>query len=124
MHVRVERRLIADYLDLHPIRETDLAAQTSSSDRLIGRVTAGGVGQQEELLRIDEVEQRLFRAIKIYSAHGDRDHLRPRSVDSSPGLLPASVLSRTNDEAGLEFSPRNNQRIHADIVNGLTVVNA
>ena len=62
LHIRIERRLVADDLDLHPVREAHLAAQPRGANRLVGGVAAGRIGQQEVALRIDEVEQRLARS--------------------------------------------------------------
>jgi hypothetical protein len=58
LHVGIERGLIADDFDLDPVGEADLAAEARRADGLVGGVAAGGVGQQEEALGIDEVEQR------------------------------------------------------------------
>src|SRR5262249_47139865 len=70
------------------------------------------------LLRIDEVEQRFLAAIKIHSTHGNRDHLRARSFYRPARLFPAAVFAGADDEARLELTSGNDERIHGFIVNG------
>ena len=65
LNVWVERGLVADDLDLDPVGEADLAAKARGADGLVGGEAAGGVGQKEETLGIDEVEQRLGGAVEV-----------------------------------------------------------
>jgi hypothetical protein len=48
-----ERALVADHLELHPVREPRLAPEPRRANRVVRRVTAGGVRQQEVLRRVD-----------------------------------------------------------------------
>ena len=57
LDVGVEGGLVADDLDLDPVGEADLAAKARGADGFLGGVAAGGVGQEEVALRVDEVEQ-------------------------------------------------------------------
>ena len=104
LNVRVERGLVADDLDLDPVGEADLAAEARGADGLVGGEAAGGVGQKEEALGIDEVEQRLAAAVEVDAAHGDGDHLRAGGFDGGPGLGAVLVLPCSNNEARLETS--------------------
>ena len=98
LHVGKQRLLVADDLDLHPVGEPDLATQTRGANGFVGGVAAGGVGQQEILLRIDEVEQRFFAAIEVDAAHRDGDHLGAAGRDGARRLLPRLVFARADDQ--------------------------
>ena len=45
-----ERPLVADDLELHPIRQAGFASQPRRANRVVGRVAAGGVRQDEDAL--------------------------------------------------------------------------
>ena len=94
LHVGIERGLVADDLDLHPVGEADFAAQAGGADGIVGGVAAGGVGQQKILLGIDEVEQRFLAAVEVHAADGDGDHLGAAGFDGARGLLARLVLAR------------------------------
>ncbi len=102
LHVGIEGLLVADDLDLDPVGEADFAAETRGADGFVGGVAAGGVGQEEVALGIDEVEQRLFAAVEIDAADGDGDHLGAGGFDGARGFLSGLVLARADDEARAE----------------------
>ena len=102
LNVGVEGGLVADDFDLDPVGEADLAAEARGADGLVGGEAAGGVGQQEIALGIDEVEQRLAGAVEVDAAHGDGDHLRAGGLDGGLGLRAVLVFPCSNNEARLE----------------------
>src|SRR5580704_1126115 len=65
LHVWIERGLVADYFELHPVGKADFSAEAGGADGFIGGVAAGGVGQEEILLGIDVVEQGFFAAVEV-----------------------------------------------------------
>ena len=76
-----ERALVADDLELHPVGQPRLAAEPRRPDRLVCRVAAGGVRQDEDPLGVDVVEQRLAAAVGDVHApdrHGDHVGARGR----------------------------------------------
>ena len=114
LNVGIERCLVADDFDLDPVGEADLAAEARGADGLVGGEAAGGVGQQEVALGIDEVEQRLAGAVEVDAAHGDGDHLRAGGLDGGLGLRAVLVLPCSNDETRLKGAACNDERFHED----------
>src|SRR5208283_2781401 len=102
LHVWVERGLIADHFELHPVGESDFAAEARSTDRFVGRKATGGVGKQEISLGIDVVEQRFLAAVQVDAPYGDGDHVGSASLKSAGGFLEGFVFSRTDDQARAE----------------------
>ena len=85
--------LIADHFQLHPVRQPDLAAQASGANGFIGRITGGGVGQKEEFLPIDMIEQGLLGAVgQVHSSHGDRHHFSPGGLVAARHFLKTTVF--------------------------------
>ena len=57
--------------------------------RFVGGIAPGGVGQQEVLRRVDEVEERFLRAVRnIHAPHGDGDHLGAGRLAFLAGRIP------------------------------------
>ena len=102
LDIRVERSLVADDFELYPVRDADLAAEAGGADGFVGGIAAGGVGQQEIFLGIDVVEQRLFTAVEVDAADGDRDHVGSAGLEGAGRFLEGFVFSRTDDQAGAE----------------------
>ena len=79
--VRKERSLVADDLQLHPVREPRRPAQPGGADRLVGGVAAGRVRQQRVAVGVDVVEQRgAVAGVEIDAANRHRHHLGPGGV--------------------------------------------
>ena len=101
-HVREQRLLVAEHLELHQLVAVEqFARQPAGAHRVVGGVAAGGVGQDGVLRRRQDIEQvRLVRVLAdVRAADRDRDDLRAggfggRRVSSKSLNLPVPVSRR------------------------------
>ncbi len=70
--------------------------------RLVGRVAAGGVGQQEILTGIDVIEQRFFAAVKVHAANRYGHYFGAAGFEGARGFLKGSVFASPNQQPGLK----------------------
>jgi hypothetical protein len=114
-----QRALVADDLQLHPVAHARRPAQPRVADRLLGRVAAGRVRQQEEPLRVEVVEDALLlRAVQVHAPHGDRHHLGARRLDGAHHLLVRAVLARADDQPRAELAPAMTRRVQLTAASG------
>ena len=83
----------------------------------LGGVAAGGVRHEEVLFRVDEVEQRLFRAVEVDAADGNGDHFGAGDFNAGGGFRAVLVLACTDDEAGTEGAACDDEVVHRVILN-------
>ena len=117
LHIGIERCLIPNHFQLHPIRQSNFAPQPRRADRLIRGVASRSIGQQKIFLGIDVVQQRLFTAIQIDAPHRDRHHLRSTGFERPRVFLKRFVLPRPDNQPRPKFPPSNDQCVcHGSIV--------
>src|SRR5690606_30279910 len=76
-HVGQQRPLVPDHLELHPIVQPGRAGQPRVAHRLLHRVAARRVGEDEDPLGIQVIEDPLLLGpVEVHAAHRDRHHLR------------------------------------------------
>src|SRR5207249_3746775 len=81
-------------------------------ERVLGRVTAGCVGEEVEALRVHVVPDRVrVVAVELHPPHGDRDHVGPARRVTAGHLLGGAVLSGAHDEPGGELAASDDQGI-------------
>jgi hypothetical protein len=119
--VGVQRLLVPDHLQLDPVAEAGLAPEAGGPHRLVGRVARGGVGQDEEPLRVDVVEEVLGAAgLQVHAADGHRHHLGPGRLVSVLHDLEARVLAGADDEARSELTSGEDEGVGAHVLDGST----
>ncbi len=102
--------LVADDFEFDPIGKADFPAETGGADGFVGGVAGGGVGQDENFVAIDVVEQRFFGAVgEIDAAHRDGDHVCARGSVSAGHFLKAAIFAAANDEAGAKRAARDDE---------------
>ena len=102
--------LIADDFEFDPVGEADFPAKARGADGFFGGVAGGGVGQDENFVAVDVVEQRFFRAVsEIYAAHRDGDHVCARGGVSAGHFLEAAIFAGANDKAGAKRAARDDE---------------
>ena len=82
-----ERPFVADHLELHPVRQADFAAEPRGADRLLGRVAAGGIRQDEDARLVD-----LSRAAIRRRARSDSTRRTATVTISVPDARCASAM--------------------------------
>jgi hypothetical protein len=95
--IRIQRLLIADDFDFHPVGKPDFAPQARRADGIVGGVAAGRVRQQKIFFGIDEVKKRFLRAVKIDAADSDRDHLGAAGLQGLRGFFAGLVFPSTHN---------------------------
>src|SRR5579859_3935701 len=101
--VREQGFLVADHFELHEVIEACLAGEARVPHRLVGGVAARGVGEQEEPLGIQILQDAAAgRAIEIHAPDRDGDDVRPRRFDGADHGLVVPVLAGTDHQAGAE----------------------
>jgi hypothetical protein len=94
-----KRLLVADHFQLHPFRKPDFAPEPRRAHRLVRRVAAGRIRQDEYFFAINVIEQRFFRAIgQVHAPDGHRDHIRARSRVRSRHFLKAAIFPGAHDQ--------------------------
>ena len=84
-----------------------VARQHGGTNGVVGRVAAGGVGQDEDFRAIDIIEQRFLGAVgQVDAAHGDGDHFGASGLVASLHFLEAAILSGAHDKAGVKLPAR------------------
>ena len=108
--VREKSLLIADDFELDPVGEADFASEACGANGFVGRVTGGGVGQDEHFFAVDEIEERFFRAIgKVDAANRDGDHVRAGGGVSARHLRKRAILASAHDQPGTKRAARNDK---------------
>src|SRR5437773_1815145 len=111
--VGIERFLVADHFELHPVRQASFAPEPRGPYGILGRVTAGSVRQDEDPGRIDVIEQRLLRAVRdVDPSHGDGDDIGARGLVRVRHDGIRRVLAGADDETGGERSAGDCKGIH------------
>ena len=83
----------------NPTSRPSRAARIASS----GRVAAGGIWQNKNLLAVDVVEQRFLRLVcKVHAPHRDGHHIRARSSVRPRHLLKAAIFPGSHDKPRLK----------------------
>jgi hypothetical protein len=99
--------LVPDDFEFDPVGEADFPAEARGADGFVCGVAGGGVGQDEDFVAVDVVEERLFGAVgEIDAANRDRDHVGARSFVSAGHFLEAAIFTGANDEAGAKCAAR------------------
>ena len=110
---------VAHDLDLDKITAADFAAQPRNAHCLVCVARARGVGQQGHAL--GDVIQNVGRATLVRAAQRKRDDLRARVVHSGVDQI-ERILARTQNKAGGEFMPAQNQLVfHVELSPFLSV---
>ena len=106
--VREKRLLIPDDFELHPVRESDFAAQARRSDCLFGGVASGGIGEQKIFVAIYVVKQRLFAAVgQIHTPHCYGDNFSARSLMRPAHLAETAIFSRAYNQPRMKCAAGN-----------------
>lgn len=104
--------LVPDHLQLHPVPAPQLAGQAGGADGLVGGVAAGGVGQQQVPLGIDEVQQRALAPLaQIHPAQGHGDHLGARGLQGGGHGRKVRIFARAQEQARAEGAAGDGERL-------------
>ena len=101
-----ERPFVAYHFELHPGRVEHFSREHRGPYSLLGRITAGGVGEELVFFRVYVIQQRLFRTvIEVHAPDGDRYHIRPGCRERLGHKLESLVLTRAQNQTRGESSP-------------------
>ncbi len=110
--IREKGLLVADDFEFHPVGEADFTGQTGGANSLVGGVATCGVGQDEHLFAVDEVQQGFFGAVgEIHAADRDGDHIGARGRVGACHFGKTPILAGSHNQAGMEGAAGNNQLI-------------
>ncbi|MPN19399.1 hypothetical protein SDC9_166768 [bioreactor metagenome] len=102
-HVWEEVGRVAEHFQLaQRMAVEQFPRQAQGTYRILGGITAGGVGQDGESRRRNGIEQVGLAGVlaDIHAAHGDSDDLGPRGVDGGARLGEILVLAGADQQAG------------------------
>src|SRR5207253_9610039 len=108
--------LIANDLNLHPIRQANLPPQPRCPNRLVRGIAPGGIWQQKVLFRVNIIQKRLFTTIQVDPANGHGNHFGVAGLERASSFLKRFVLSCPYYEAGTELAPRNDEWISHKLI--------
>src|SRR6185503_4421995 len=94
---------IADHLELHEVIHAELAREMQRANRVVGRVAARGVRQEDVLLAIDRVEDGLLLR-QIHTAQRDGHDLGARRSECRARLVVRLVLAGADDDPRRQLS--------------------
>ena len=103
----MQRALVTNDLELHPVGQADLTSHASRADRLVRRIATGRIRKQEVLVGINVVEQRFLAAVEVHATHSHGHHLRTARLDGPRGFGKGLVFSSSDDQAGAELTAGN-----------------
>jgi hypothetical protein len=90
---------VADHLELDPVPAAQLARQPGGAHRLVGRVAAGGVGQQQVALLVDLIEQIVLAAlVEVHPPQRHGHHLGAGDLERAQHGRRVAVLPSPQDQ--------------------------
>ena len=101
--VRQQGAVVADHLELDPVRPERLAGELGGEDGVAGGEAARGIGKDGVAIGVDVVEEALAAVVvEALSPDGDRDDLAGGGVEGAAHDVEVGVLPRARDEPGAE----------------------
>jgi hypothetical protein len=103
---------IRDHLELDPVGKPPGARQPRHPHRLLRRLGAGGVREEQHLLG-EERGDVLARGVEVDAAHRDRDHLAAGRLDGVAHALERVVLAGAEDQPRPKRPARDRELVHS-----------
>ena len=104
-------------LEFQPGSPERLTGEFGGEDRLLGRAHAGGVRQDEVLLRVERGEDAVVLGAEAHALDRHRHHLGAGSVEHGAELRGGGVLARAREEARSEGAVGDTERRHRSLHN-------
>ena len=112
--VGLQRVVVADHLELDPVRAEQLARHLRGGDRLLGRAAAGRVGHDAQAERLDQLEEALARSGPgALAAYGDGHDRGARGLDGARHHLRRGIAGRADEQPRGDLGAVKRERLAA-----------